>query len=133
GGGGGGGARGGGGGGSGGGWPRRSVVNNPGVSRNSIVAGVVFFGLNSWDSQSSRSSGSLAMPTCPRCPAAGSGLTPVSQWNTVLLPEPEKPAMPTFMGLVSRPLSVVRSQGAAGGYSTDNGPRTTDHGPCVTS
>ena len=36
---------------------RRSVANRPGVSRNSIVVGVVLRGLNFADSQSRRGSG----------------------------------------------------------------------------
>ena len=67
-----------------------------------MTAGVVFFGLNCAESQFNRSSGSLAMPTWPRWLAAGSGLTLVSQRKTVLLPEPAKPTMPTFMKPIHR-------------------------------
>ena len=68
-----------------------------------MVAKVVFLGLNWAESQSRRSSGILDMPTWPRWAAAGSGLTAVNQWKTVLFPEPAKPAMPTFMtDLLSR-------------------------------
>src|SRR5262249_15418612 len=79
---------------------RRSVASTPGVSRNSSVAGVVFFGLNCSDNQVSRASGILATPCWPCWLLAGSGFTPVSHSNTVLLPEPEYPAMPTFMVVV---------------------------------
>src|SRR2546423_464085 len=91
---------------------RRSVGIRPGVSRNSMVAGVVFLGRNWDDSQSRRSSGIRAMPTWPRRLAAGSGLTPVNQRKTVLLPDPAKPAMPTFMVQVdSRGASMKPSPG----------------------
>src|SRR5262249_14674562 len=50
-----------------------------------------------------------ALPLWPVCTLAGSGLTPVSHWNTVLLPEPAKPAMPTFM-----PMTTPRPARGAG-------------------
>ena len=62
-----------------------------------MEAGVVFLGLNLADNQSSRSSGILALPDCPCWARPGSGFTPVSQWNTVLLPEPANPARPIFI------------------------------------
>src|SRR5262249_30772905 len=89
---------------------RRSVGIRPGVSRNSMVAWVVFFGLKWAESQSRRSSGTLAIAIWPRWLAAGSGLIPVSQWKTVLLPVPAKPAMPTFMAVVRDLWSQVRSK-----------------------
>src|SRR5262249_49341508 len=77
---------------------RRSVGINPGVSTNTNSAGLVLLGLKYADSQSRRSSGILASPTCPpRCTAAGSGFLPVSHWNTVVLPLPAKPTRPTFI------------------------------------
>src|SRR5947209_8701322 len=78
---------------------RRSVASRPGVSRNSSCAGVVFFGLKCVDSQSRRGSAIAGLPTWPCWLRDASGATPVSQWKTVLLPDPEKPAMPTRMGV----------------------------------
>ena len=71
------------------------------------------------------------MPTWPCWLLAGSGLAPVSHWKTVLLPDPAKPAMPTFIYLVGQ--WVVRSS-LDGRQSADNplynaqpyGLRTTD-------
>src|SRR5882724_9566907 len=76
---------------------RRSSANRPGVSRKSMAAGVVFFGLNFLESQSRRGSGILALPVWPTWILAGSGFAPVSHWKTLLFPEPEKPTRPTFM------------------------------------
>src|SRR5258708_18753794 len=41
----------------------------------------------------------LALPVWPVCILAGSGLADVSHWNTVLLPDPANPTMPTFMAI----------------------------------
>jgi len=41
--------------------------------------------------------GTAGLPTWPCWEREGSGASPVSQWKTVVFPEPEKPAMPIFM------------------------------------
>src|SRR5262245_19598422 len=53
-----------------------------------------------------------AIPVCPVWLLEGSGFTPVSQWNNVLLPEPENPTMPTFMSAIIE-ASPQRKQGDA--------------------
>ena len=61
---------------------------SPGVSNNSILAGVTFLGLKSLTSPSKRRSGRVAMPACPVCALEGSGLVPVSSSKMLLLPPP---------------------------------------------
>src|SRR5262249_51033242 len=78
--------------------------------------------------------------TWPRWLAAGSGLTPVSQWNTVLLPEPAKPAMPIFMGLAScrlsfarggAPRGIVQWAGGRGQFRPRRTPAMADYMPLI--
>src|SRR5262245_55645746 len=76
---------------------RRSSGIRPGVSRKSRAAGVVFFGLNFFDSQSRRASGALATPVWACCALPGSGRAPVGHWETVLLADAANPPRPTFI------------------------------------
>ena len=71
---------------------------------------VPFLGLKWTDILSSRSSGTSAMPTWPCWTLAGSGASPVSHWKTVLLPDPENPTSPTFMG-IARGATAVGPKG----------------------
>src|SRR5436190_12127590 len=64
-----------------------------------------------------------AWPVWPVWTLAGSGRTPVSQWKTVLLPEPAKPAMPTFIAMFSRP--PVPAARASGGKMEARPPHPT--------
>ena len=74
-----------------------SPIISPGVSSTATFVYVVFFGLRTAAIWASRSSGTSAIAVCPCCTFDGSGVSPVSHSNTVLLPVPAYPTRPIFM------------------------------------
>ena len=77
-----------------------SPLATPGTSTYSTVAGVFFLGWYISARASTRGSGTRATPRrgSGRPPGAGAAL-PVRSWNSVDLPDDDRPMIPTFMSL----------------------------------
>ena len=76
------------------------------MSSTATFVYVVFFGLRTAAIFASRSSGTSAIAVWPCCTFDGSGFSPVSHSNTVLLPVPAYPTRPIFMANSTATTSV---------------------------